>query len=176
MSQVLRRLTGAIHKSDCVVVFINQMRSRRHDLELAMEEPPSPAVRATQADGIEVADLDRALQHLSIEHREVLLLVGLEQMKYEEVSQALGIPVELTPEQAALPVKRMCPQSLLAFPRGWIRDRAIQNGIPGFHITCQECGAAVRVWWLTKDVNSPAQVFWHVYGQPTGTEDASGRG
>jgi len=74
-------------------VFINQMRSRRHDLELAMEEPPSPAVRATQADGIEVADLDRALQHLSIEHREVLLLVGLEQMKYEEVSQALGIPV-----------------------------------------------------------------------------------
>jgi RNA polymerase sigma-70 factor (ECF subfamily) len=74
-------------------VFINQMRSRRHDLELAMEEPPSPAVRATQADGIEVADLDRALQHLSVEHREVLLLVGLEQMKYEEVSQALGIPV-----------------------------------------------------------------------------------
>jgi hypothetical protein len=84
--------------------------------------------------------------------------------------------LDLTPEQAALPVKRMCPQSLLAFPRGWIRDRAIQNGIPGFHITCQECGAVVRVWWLTKDVNSPAQVFWHVYGQPTGTEDASGRG
>jgi recombination protein RecA len=28
MSQVLRRLTGAIHKSDCVVVFINQMREK----------------------------------------------------------------------------------------------------------------------------------------------------
>ena len=28
MSQALRRLTGAIHKSDCVVVFINQMREK----------------------------------------------------------------------------------------------------------------------------------------------------
>ncbi len=28
MSQVLRRLTGAIHKSDCVVVFINQTREK----------------------------------------------------------------------------------------------------------------------------------------------------
>ena len=28
MSQALRKLTGAIHKSDCVVIFINQMREK----------------------------------------------------------------------------------------------------------------------------------------------------
>src|SRR4051812_20639394 len=74
-------------------VFVNQMRSRRFEMEQAMEEPPSPAVRATQADGIELADLDHALQRLSVEHREVLLLIALEQMKYDEVSRTLGIPV-----------------------------------------------------------------------------------
>jgi RNA polymerase sigma-70 factor (ECF subfamily) len=74
-------------------VFVNQMRSRRIDLEQVMEEPPSPAVRATQSDSLEVADLQRALARLSVEHREVLLLVAVEQMKYEEVSRTLGIPV-----------------------------------------------------------------------------------
>jgi RNA polymerase sigma-70 factor, ECF subfamily len=74
-------------------VFVNQMRSRRHDIEQSMEEPPAVPVRAAQSDGIELADLDRALSRLSAEHREVLLLVAVEQMKYEEISTALGIPV-----------------------------------------------------------------------------------
>ena len=74
-------------------VFVNQMRSRRHDLEQTMEEPPATPVRAAQSDAIELADLERALGRLSVEHREVLLLVAVEQMKYDEVSRALGIPV-----------------------------------------------------------------------------------
>jgi RNA polymerase sigma-70 factor (ECF subfamily) len=74
-------------------VFVNQMRSRRFEMEQPMEDPPSPAVRATQLDGIELADLQRAFDRLSLEHREVLLLVAVEQMKYEEISRALDIPV-----------------------------------------------------------------------------------
>jgi RNA polymerase sigma-70 factor (ECF subfamily) len=74
-------------------VFVNQMRSRRAEVEQVMEEPPSPQVRPTQADAIEVADLERALSRLTPEHREVLLLVALEQMKYEEVARTLEIPV-----------------------------------------------------------------------------------
>jgi RNA polymerase sigma-70 factor (ECF subfamily) len=74
-------------------VFVNQMRSRRLDLEQVMEDPPSPAVRATQADGLELADLERAFAQLTTEHREVLMLVGVEQMKYDEVSRTLNIPV-----------------------------------------------------------------------------------
>ncbi|MCC6472446.1 MAG: RNA polymerase sigma factor [Burkholderiales bacterium] len=73
-------------------VFVNQMRSRRVEIEQVMEEPPSAPVRATQSDGLELADLERALSRLSMEHREVLLLVAVEQMKYAEVSKALGIP------------------------------------------------------------------------------------
>ena len=74
-------------------VFVNQMRSRRLEMEQVMEDPPSPHVRASQADGIEVADLESALSRLTAEHREVLLLVAVEQMKYEEVAGTLGIPV-----------------------------------------------------------------------------------
>jgi RNA polymerase sigma-70 factor (ECF subfamily) len=74
-------------------VFVNQMRSRRLEVEQVMEDPPSPHVRASQADAIEVADLERALSRLTYEHREVLLLVAVEQMKYEEVASTLGIPV-----------------------------------------------------------------------------------
>ncbi|MCS6767070.1 MAG: RNA polymerase sigma factor [Candidatus Protistobacter heckmanni] len=40
-----------------------------------------------------VIDLERALARLSHEHREVLLLVSLEDMGYREVSKALGIPL-----------------------------------------------------------------------------------
>ena len=37
-------------------VFVNQMRSRRVEVEQVMEEPPAPPVRATQSDGLELAD------------------------------------------------------------------------------------------------------------------------
>jgi RNA polymerase sigma-70 factor, ECF subfamily len=41
----------------------------------------------------QLVELDRALARLSAEHREVLLLVGLEGMNYESVAQILGVPV-----------------------------------------------------------------------------------
>lgn len=74
-------------------VFVNQMRGRRMDVEVLTDEMPTVAVRDKQSDGIELADLRRALSRLSVEHREILLLVAVEQMKYEEIGDALGIPV-----------------------------------------------------------------------------------
>ena len=41
----------------------------------------------------QLVELDQALAQLSAEHREVLLLVGLEGMDYESVAQILGAPV-----------------------------------------------------------------------------------
>ena len=38
-------------------------------------------------------DLDRAIARLPTEQRSVLLLVTLEEMSYEEVAHALGIPI-----------------------------------------------------------------------------------
>jgi len=75
-------------------VFINQLRARpaRFIAELD-DEAEQVAVRPTQTDWLEVRDLQAALLRLPEEQREVLLLVGLEQMTYEETAGVLGIPV-----------------------------------------------------------------------------------
>jgi RNA polymerase sigma factor (sigma-70 family) len=74
-------------------VFVNQVRSKRNDMEKTMEELPVVAVRATQSDSLEIADVERALRALPDEQREVLLLVAIEDMTYEQASRALDIPI-----------------------------------------------------------------------------------
>jgi len=72
-------------------VFINQLKARR---ELALDDAVADGLQsAPQSDPFELRDLDAALRQLPPEQREVLLLVGLEQLSYAEVSKALGIPV-----------------------------------------------------------------------------------
>ena len=70
---------------------INQIRKRRDTMSFD-DDTHDVSVPATQSDGLEVRDLDRALQTLPVEQREVLLLIVIEEMSYEEVSVALGIP------------------------------------------------------------------------------------
>jgi RNA polymerase sigma-70 factor (ECF subfamily) len=71
-------------------VFINQLKARR---ELALDEAAEDALQsAPQSDPLELRDLDAALRRLPVEQREVLLLVGLEQLSYAEAGKALGIP------------------------------------------------------------------------------------
>ena len=74
-------------------VFVNQARRRRYEVELLMEEVPVVPVRATQSEQLEVQDVDRALRKLSAEQREVVLLVAVEQLSYDEASRALDIPI-----------------------------------------------------------------------------------
>ena len=72
-------------------VFINQLKARR---EQALDETMEAALEgAHRSDPLELRDLEAALQCLPAEQREVLLLVGLEQLSYAEASQALGVPV-----------------------------------------------------------------------------------
>lgn len=59
---------------------------------LADEDLDLP-VRPTQADALELDDLDAALACLPEEQRAVLLLVALEDLRYEQVATALGIPL-----------------------------------------------------------------------------------
>ncbi len=51
------------------------------------------AVQGTQTQSLEVRDLDFALQRLPLDQRQVVLLVGLEEMSYAEVALALEIPL-----------------------------------------------------------------------------------
>ena len=39
-----------------------------------------------------VRDLSKAMDQLSVEHREILLLVSVEELNYREISEELGIP------------------------------------------------------------------------------------
>ena len=57
------------------------------------EEAADVSIRATQTDALELRDLDTALARLPVEQREVLLLVALEQLSYDEVAASLSIPV-----------------------------------------------------------------------------------
>jgi len=75
-------------------IHVNQVRARvarpEHELDDAALEVQA---QADQGDRLEIRDLDQALRQLPDEQREVLLLVGLEQLTYEEAAKALGIPI-----------------------------------------------------------------------------------
>ena len=73
-------------------VHVNQVRSRREYATLDADALELP-VRATQDVGLEVRDMERMLARLPVEQREVLLLVVLEDLSYEEAAGALGIPI-----------------------------------------------------------------------------------
>lgn len=73
---------------------VNQLNAdSRQQGQLSEQATLDLSVRPTQEDRLELSDLNKALRRLSNEQREVLLLVGLEQMSYEEVAKALGIPI-----------------------------------------------------------------------------------
>ncbi|HMV52334.1 MAG TPA: sigma-70 family RNA polymerase sigma factor [Rhodocyclaceae bacterium] len=74
-------------------IFVNQIKSAANIDYLADELLPDLPLRATQSDNLELRDLDRALSRLSAEQREVLLLVGLEDLSYEEAARIVGTPI-----------------------------------------------------------------------------------
>lgn len=75
-------------------LYVNQLRSRlRESLDPLDPETLAVPVRASQADLLEVRDLENALTRMPEEQRAVLLLVGLEQLSYEEAARVLGIPI-----------------------------------------------------------------------------------
>jgi RNA polymerase sigma-70 factor (ECF subfamily) len=74
-------------------VFINQLRSPKPEVSFDLDGLPDVTVKATQIDRIELVEVERALHRISAEQREVLLLVTVEQMSYEETARALAIPI-----------------------------------------------------------------------------------
>mgnify|MGYP002529675225 CR=1 FL=1 len=76
--------------------FIDQMRRRARRPEdgartgVADERLATPPA---QEDGLKVRDLEKALERLTPEQREVVLLIGLEDLSYKEAGEVLGVPV-----------------------------------------------------------------------------------
>lgn len=74
-------------------IFVNQLRGAA-PLDYRPDElVPELPIRPEQEDGLGLRDLDKALQQLSVDQRETLLLVTLEELSYEEAAKVLGVPV-----------------------------------------------------------------------------------
>jgi RNA polymerase sigma-70 factor (ECF subfamily) len=73
-------------------VYVNQLRATR-PAAAARREMPELAQPARETDTLVLRDLDAAIRRLPPDQREVLLLVALEDMSYDEAAGALGIPI-----------------------------------------------------------------------------------
>ena len=75
-------------------LFIDRVRSQRARPEDSVgDELPEVSDRPRQFDRLEIRDLDRVLQRLPPDLREVLLLVGVEELSYQNVADVLGVPI-----------------------------------------------------------------------------------
>ncbi len=76
-------------------VFLNDVRRRRPAESL--DEAAAHVAERADAQGadttIVLRDLERALSQLAVEQREVILLVGLEGLAYDEAAQVLEVPI-----------------------------------------------------------------------------------
>lgn len=74
-------------------VYINGLRRKRPETEpMAHEDYEDPRPQAPEG-GLQLRDLERGLTQLPPEQREVLLLVCLEEMTYEQVATVTGVPI-----------------------------------------------------------------------------------
>jgi len=75
-------------------VHMNQVKAQKSRVNrLAEDELFDLPVTATQENRLELRDLLKALGQLSEAQRAVVLLIGLEQMSYEEAAKVLSVPV-----------------------------------------------------------------------------------
>ena len=75
--------------------YVNQVRRAvREGMAVGLSETEPMLTQApNQGKRLELRDLERALAEVPAEQRAVVLLVGLEGMRYEDVAEMLGIPV-----------------------------------------------------------------------------------
>ena len=74
-------------------LFVNQARRLRTVEYPGDEALPELPTREHQGDALELRDLTRSLAKLPEEQREVLLLVCLEDLSYEDAAKILAVPI-----------------------------------------------------------------------------------
>ncbi len=74
--------------------YVNEVRvAIRHGISTPIENQLSLSVKERASSVLERRDLERALKKLPEEQRQVIMLVGLEGMSYDEVADIVGVPV-----------------------------------------------------------------------------------
>jgi RNA polymerase sigma-70 factor, ECF subfamily len=104
-------------------LYLNDATRRRVYSPASQEDIPEPAAPGDL--GLQL-DMQRALARLSTEHRAVIVLIGLEQLSYQEAAEVLEIPLGTV-------------MSRLARARGQLRMLLSDNPSPaataGVHLT-----------------------------------------
>ena len=74
---------------------VNQIRRNAAEPMIVSSDSPDAvhAQASNEPGAVDLRDLQRALDLLAPLHREVLILVGLEQLSYRETAKSLGVPV-----------------------------------------------------------------------------------
>ena len=108
-------------------VYVNQLRAMRPSVPLD-DEMPELTQPARESDALVLRDLDAAIRRLPPEQREVLLLVALEEMSYEEAAATLGIPIGTVMSRLARAGKAARDDGRTAARRQAIEDREVSNG------------------------------------------------
>ena len=87
-SEMRAWLFGIMHN-----LHIDQLRARRLQTTMLDDETAPTAHIVNHSAGLEIRDMEVALKLLPVEQREILLLVGLEGMTYDQVAGTLGLPL-----------------------------------------------------------------------------------
>jgi RNA polymerase sigma-70 factor (ECF subfamily) len=74
---------------------VNEVRRsvRQGSYVTTLEEAPELTVQSNAIPTLQLRDLEAALGKLPQEHSQVILLVGLEGMSYDEAAEILGVPI-----------------------------------------------------------------------------------
>lgn len=102
----------------------------RFDPETYLEKV---AVEATQDTSMELADVKRAIRQLNADHREILVLICVKGMRYEEVSALLQIPVGTVRSRLARARRQLqlamdnTPPPIMALPQASAPIRLANN-------------------------------------------------
>lgn len=75
-------------------LFVNHVRSAANRNTVAYDDAArEPVIEDGAPDGLALRDIERALGLLPNDQREVVLLVGLEELSYAETARIIGVPV-----------------------------------------------------------------------------------
>ena len=75
-------------------LYINSYhRQKRRGTRVPLDESIMPSVAPNQTDQLEINDVLSALERLPGDHKSILLLIGVEDLSYEETARVLSVPV-----------------------------------------------------------------------------------
>ncbi|MCI0506500.1 MAG: sigma-70 family RNA polymerase sigma factor [Gammaproteobacteria bacterium] len=74
-------------------IFINQLSRRREIADTDGQTAQHPSAQNVAEEMIVARDIMNALQQLTDEQRSIILLIGLEQLSYDEAARVLKLPV-----------------------------------------------------------------------------------